>query len=311
MRRSWVAVVLAAVVLVPGCFFGWEWDGPCDPSRDGAVDCSVAGVCPKGSLCIKCRCHRPKDLEVLVKAGTFTMGSPASEPGRDSDETQHQVTLTHSFAIWKYEITQGEFESLVGYNPSHFSSCGKDCPVEEVSWHEAVAYCNALSKQAGLLQCFDCQGSKSSATCSLKSAYTGNGGKDYYKCPGYRLPTEAEWEYAARAGSTGATYGALDDIAWNDGNSGNKTHAVGGKKANAWGLHDMIGNVWEWTYDWHGSYPSGAVTDPVGPSSGSNRVYRGGSWSSYARYCRAAYRNGNGPSYRNSYLGFRPSRSAP
>ena len=289
--RFLIAVATAMLLVAPGCFSGWEWTNPCDNARTRS----------DGSIC----------GEALIRAGSFTMGSPRGETNRGSDETHHRVTLTRSFYLWKHETTQEEFKALMGYNPSAFSSCGEVCPVERVSWHEALAYCNALSKQAGLDQCFDCHGTRSSATCSLKSAYAGNGGSDYYKCPGYRLPTESEWEYAARAGTTGATYGNLEQIAWFDGNSERKTHAGGAKKPNAWGLHDMIGNVWEWNYDWYGPYPDGSLTDPVGPSSGTYRVIRGGGWSFLAKVCRAAYREGIRPALRHDHLGFRPARSGP
>ncbi len=125
----------------------------------------------------------------------------------------------------------------------------------------------------------------------------------------FRLPTEAEWEYACRAGTTSATYGNLDDVAWYENNSGKETHPVGQKQPNAWGLYDMLGNVWEWCQDWYGGYPDGDVIDPVGPSSGSRRVIRGGSWYHFARDVRAARRILDAPGYRNNDLGFRLARS--
>ena len=125
-----------------------------------------------------------------------------------------------------------------------------------------------------------------------------------------RLPTEAEWEYACRAGTTGARYGKLGEVAWYEDNSDGETHRVGTKAPNAWGLYDMLGNVWEWCQDWHGSYPSGPVTDPTGPSTGSYRVYRGGSWDFAAGGVRAAYRGGDSPGYRNVDLGFRVARDS-
>ena len=125
----------------------------------------------------------------------------------------------------------------------------------------------------------------------------------------YRLPTEAEWEYAARAGTSGDRYGNLDAIAWYGDNSGSRTHPVGRKAPNAWGLHDMLGNVWEWTQDWYGDYPGGSVTDPQGPASGSERVFRGGSWGGFARYCRASFRGYDSPGFRAGYLGFRLLRT--
>lgn len=235
----------------------------------------------------------PLDKYIIIQPGSFVMGSPPEEA--HSNEEQHLVTITRPFYLKATEVTQGEWQALMGSNPSKFSSCGESCPVEQVSWNDAVAYCNALSRKEGLESCYD---------------------GDRFKglsCKGYRLPTEAEWEYAARAGSTGATYGGLDAIAWHNGNSGGMTHPVGQKMPNAWGLYDMIGNVWEWVNDWYDKYPGGAVSDPVGPSSdsfrGSFRVHRGGSWGYTARSCRAAFRVSNDPGNRFGNLGLRVARS--
>jgi formylglycine-generating enzyme required for sulfatase activity len=263
------------------------------------------------------------------------MSSPPGELGRDNvrEGTQRMVHLTRSFVIGKYEVTQGEYQALMGYNPSHFKNCGTNCPVENVTWHEALSYMNALSRNRGLEECFDCTGSGSSVSCNVKVQYSG---QSYYNCKGYRLPTEAEWEYSYRAGTSTAFYNGaitqtscspldpnLDKIGWYCGNStvtyagcedlsgsgGPKcagTHPVGGKQANAWGLHDMAGNVWEWVYDWYqDSYNNLPATDPVGPSTGSFRVRRGGSFVDYAQVCRAAFRYGFTPGYRDGGLGFR------
>ena len=223
---------------------------------------------------------------VLIEPGTFAMGSPATEEGRGSNEGPvHEVTLSQPFFLGKYEVTQGQWTAVMGANPSHFSACGPTCPVEQVSWVDAQAFIAALNRW-------------------------GDGAT-------YRLPTEAEWEYAARAGTqtalyTGAlTLPSLDLIAWYGGNSevsytggfdcsgwsGKKhassrcgPHPVGQKQPNRWGLYDMLGNVWEWTADRYREYPSGSVTDPRGPSTGTGRVSRGGSWITSAQGCRAAYR---------------------
>jgi formylglycine-generating enzyme required for sulfatase activity len=243
---------------------------------------------------------------VLIKAGSFTMGSPPGEPGRFSNETQHRVTLTRDFFIQATEVTQIQFQDVMGYNPSSFTSCGRDCPVEQVTWHEAAAYCNRLSERAGLGQCYGCNGSGRDVTCSPSSRYS-----TPYACPGYRLPTEAEWEYAARAGTTGPRYGDLSAVAWYSDNSGNTTHRVGQKRANALGLQDMLGNVWEWCHDWYGDYPGVSVTDPSGPGAGSLRVLRGGSWFIHAGPARAADRHRSTPGNRYGSIGFRPSRSSP
>ena len=184
-----------------------------------------------------------------VPAGRFTMGSPSSEPDRSSDEVQHEVVLTRGFFLAETECTQGQWESVMGGNPSHFK--GSERPVEQVSWEEAEEYCRKLT-------------AKQRAEGILPDKWE------------WRLPTEAEWEYAARAGTTGARYGELDAIGWYDDNSGRQTHPVKQKAANAGGLYDLMGNVWEWGSDWSGDYPTGSVTDPTGSSSGSLRVMRGG-----------------------------------
>ena len=229
---------------------------------------------------------------VRVTPGTFMMGSPDSEDGREDDESQHSVTITRPFCMNSTEVTQAEWQAVMGSNPSKFTSCGANCPVEQVSWEDAVAYANALSRREGLPECY------------AGSTFSG------LSCKGYRLPTEAEWEYAARAGTTGATYGNLDSVAWYDENSGSATHPVGQKQPNAWGLYDMLGNVWEWTGDWYRTYP-GTVTDPLGAGAGSYRVIRGGSWIGLARGARAAHRLYDTPGGRGYYLGFRLSRTAP
>jgi len=217
-----------------------------------------------------------------VPRGRFSMGSPSSEPDRYSDEVQHEAVLTRGFFLAETECTQGQWESVMRGNPSHFK--GSDRPVEQVSWEEAVEYCRKLT-------------AKQRAEGILPGGWE------------WRLPTEAEWEYAARAGTTGARHGELDAIAWYGGNSGSQTHPVKEKAPNAWGLYDMLGNVWEWCSDWHGDYPTGSVIDPAGPGSGSGRVDRGGSWNFVARNARSAFRSRNDPGSRNYVLGFRPALS--
>jgi formylglycine-generating enzyme required for sulfatase activity len=218
-----------------------------------------------------------------VPSGRFTLGSPLIEPGRDSDEVQYEVVLTRGFFLGETECTQGQWEKVMGGNPSHFR--GSERPVEQVSWEEAVEYCRKLT-------------AKQRVDGILPFGWE------------WRLPTEAEWEYAARAGTTGARYGELDAIAWWSGNSGNQTHPASQKAANAWGLHDMMGNVWEWCSDWSGDYLTGSVTNPTGPSSGSFRVDRGGSWYNGAGNARSAYRSRDVPGFRSRFLGFRPVLSS-
>ena len=215
---------------------------------------------------------------VWIVPGTFVMGSPVSEPDRDSDEAQHTVTLTQGFWLSDHETTQREYLLVMG---SISLWKGESLPVERVSWDEAVAYCKKLTERE-----------RAAGRITAQQAY--------------RLPTEAEWEYAARAGTTGARYGEVEAIAWHEGNSKKQTHVVNQKAANAFGLHDMMGNVWEWCSDWSEGYPTGSVTDPTGPSSGSNRVNRGGSWNDDARNVRSANRDRLGPGVRSYDLGFRP-----
>jgi formylglycine-generating enzyme required for sulfatase activity len=213
---------------------------------------------------------------VPISAGTFTMGE---------GQTAHKVTLTQAFELGVYEVTQEQYKKVMGTTPSEFK--GPQKPVEQVSWDDAVEFCRKLSELPG----------------EKSTGYV------------YRLPTEAEWEYACRAGTTtaysfGDSESELGDYAWYDKNSGKTTHPVGGKKPNAWGLYDMHGNVFEWCHDWYGDYPSGSVTDPTGVASGSDRVYRGGSWYDYSVHCRSAYRGRNTPDLRGIHLGFRVLRSS-
>ncbi len=184
---------------------------------------------------------------VYVKPGRFTMGSNS---GSSDERPAHQVSISSGFYMGKYEVTQSQYERIMGKNPSH--NKGTSNPVGYVSWSEATDFCRKLSQRAGKK---------------------------------VRLPTEAEWEFACRAGSTtrfcfGDRNNGLNDYAWSSSNSGRKTHPVGGKRSNAWGLHDMHGNVWEWCSDWYdrGYYAKSPGRDPSGPTSGGSRVVRGGSW---------------------------------
>jgi formylglycine-generating enzyme required for sulfatase activity len=269
---------------------------------------------------------------IPIQAGEFTMGSPADEEMRDDDETQRLVTLTSDFQMSAMEVTQGEWVSVMGEFPSEFpskftgESTGGLLPVENVSWEEAIAFCNGLSTMEGLPVAYevrDVEGVADARMVSLLDA-EGQPTTNVTEVKGYRLPTGAEWEYACRAGTTtafntGDTISADQanydgDITYGDGSKGvdlERTAPVGSYPPNAWGLYDMHGNVWEWVHDLHGTYSSDAVIDPTGATPGDSRiprrarVLRGGGWSGGPQFCRSAYRAWNSPSSRESYLGFR------
>jgi formylglycine-generating enzyme required for sulfatase activity len=261
---------------------------------------------------------------VTVSPGTFLMGSPADEPCRLANEERHPVTLTRPFELGTTEVTQAAFTALMGYNPSHFKECGGECPVDSTDWSTALVFCNRLSELSGLEKCYTCVGNDGKYAfpfkCDVRSTYTKPGGKTIYSCPGFRLPTEAEWEHSYRAGTTTAFFnGAITSchidshagaIAWYAHNSGHSAHQVAQRSPNNWGLHDMAGNLWEWVHDWYQADPgTDATTDPVGPSTGTGRVIRGGSWMSSPGSLRAASRNQNLPVKGLRFVGFRCARS--
>jgi len=245
------------------------------------------------------------------------MGSPEDEFRRLANEGPvHSVTITRPFLMKQTEVTQKEWRTLIpGTNPSFHSTCGDDCPVERVNWTEAVYYANALSEQEHLEKCYeitDCSGllGDGNSNNNLFNCTVTFKGLD---CAGYRLPTEAEWEYAARAGTTDPWYGDLADIAWYTANSHETPKQVGTQDPNAWGLNDMLGNVWEWVFDWfdenHYSSCSSGCTDPVVDSSASYRIHRGGSFPNPSWDLRAARRKMGPPVYRARNVGFRLVRT--
>lgn len=221
---------------------------------------------------------------VRVPAGTFRMGTPPAEQGREAQEVLHEVTLTRPFYLGKYEVTQAEWTRVMGSNPSQFQSCGPSCPVERVSLHDVEAFIGRLNERAG---------------------------------PGFRLPTEAEWEYACRAGGT-EPFGHSSSLSSRDANidgrypynaskgtARNETTPAGYFAPNAWGFFDMSGNVWEWTADSQCPYPSGSVTDPVGTCSSDYHVIRGGSWKFDGNSARCGLRYTHRPQDLGDSLGFR------
>jgi formylglycine-generating enzyme required for sulfatase activity len=260
---------------------------------------------------------------VQIPGGSFQMGSPANEQGRGGDETQHRITIS-PFYMSKYEVTQRVYQKVMGTNPSRFK--GDNLPVEQVSWYDAIEFCNKLSQQEGLTPAYTIDKNRSdpnnqNSDDTVKWTVTWNRNAN-----GYRLPTEAEWEYACRAGTTTRYWSGNDETSlagkanvadltakekypnWTivnirDGYA--DTSPVGSFAPNPWGLYDMSGNVWEWCWNWYGTYPSGAQTDPRGASSGSFRVFRGGSGASSAALVRSANRRNNTPSFPHYYLGFR------
>jgi formylglycine-generating enzyme required for sulfatase activity len=269
----------------------------------------------------------------LIKAGTFIMGSPEYEDIIYADEIQHSVTLTKNFFIGKYTITQAQYKAVVGTNPSYFD--GDHFPVEQVNWYDALVFCNMLSIQEHLMPCYTVKGSTEpndwgdvpedptnllwlGASCDLELEHYKNIDWNNAVCDwnanGYRLPTEAEWEYAARGGQSGeaedlepsnGTYVYPDELAWYYDNSEETTHQVGRKKPNSLGLYDMIGNVDEWCWDWFNEYESGAQTDPCGPVTDWTRTIRGGGWNTYAQYLRLGQRAPKEPTSRACNIGFR------
>jgi formylglycine-generating enzyme required for sulfatase activity len=285
MRSPIVAIIICALICTIGCTED-ENENPVTPNYDAA-------------------------RFALIPAGTFRMGNITDHSdGLPDAKPVHEVMITRPFLMSRTEVTQEHYEVVMGNNPSYFS--GADMPVEQVSWYEAVAFCNALSLQEGLDPCYS--GNGDSTTCD----FTANG---------YRLPTEAEREYACRGGMETDFYTggmtnsrctvldpALDMAGWYCGNSNFSTHPVGLKEPNSFGLYDMHGNVYEWCWDWYSSnyYGSSPGVDPRGPGGGGllvHRVARGGAFAGWPYSCRSSYRYNSSPEIKYSSIGFRVVRA--
>ncbi len=241
-----------------------------------------------------------RDREVVpLPGGVFEMGSPKAEKGRDSDEGPLHEVRVSPFACMRYPVTRRLYQAVVGKDPGSPEGEADDRPVNNVSWEDAVRFCNLWSEREGLAPCYE-----------IREA----GIIDRRGAGGYRLPTEAEWEYACRAGtrtrwSFGDEQSELDRFAWYGGNSGLQPQPVGRKEPNPWGLHDLHGNVWEWVEDRYGPYSAGPQIDPTGPTTGNFRAFRGGSYLNVPRALHSAHRVGFEPARRDGGCGFRCVRA--
>jgi formylglycine-generating enzyme required for sulfatase activity len=271
-------------------------------AADGPLPMDASASCVHPAVTQSCT-----DGWCVIPAGCFLM-SNGTHCSISLVEVPHEVTLSKAFVISATEVTQQQFQDLMSYNPSDHTGC-PSCPVEQVSWDEAAAYCNALSDEAD--QCYECNGTQDTVSCPVKAAFAGD---QIYDCAGYRLPTEAEWEYAYRAGTGDDTYSGplsscsssdvvADRIAWYAGNAGGATHEAEGKAANAWGLYDMPGNVWEWCHDFNTTWTTDPETDPVG--TGTDHPVRGGAYNTPPINLRAADRSNLVSGVRAGDVGFR------
>ncbi len=261
------------------------------------------------------RAKPPKESDVALRIGSVLAGAKlaAIQPGtfemgsvmEAQEQPVHTVTITRPFELLTTEITHAQWEQIMKTDRLGWRLI-PDHPVTSVSWFDAAAFCNALSRAMGIDEAYDIAAKSGTPGTILYDAIVTWKG---YDSPGFRLPTEAEWEFAARAGSKEQRYGELDDIAWHAGNSDELTHPVGQKKPNDWGLHDMLGNAWEWVWDQKGPYLPGPATDPTGPETGYIRRSRGGAFKFGSSYVRASFRGDDKPTYWSTSVGFRVART--
>jgi len=252
-----------------------------------------------------------------ICAGTFEMGCTSGQSNCQPEESPaHLVTLSRDFWLGSTEVTQGQWQALINNNPASNSACGSECPVEQINWFEAVSLANAVSAAEGLTECYslsDCSGTVGAGlSCASIEVNAPQGSP--YDCEGYRLPTEAEWEFAARGGTDLLYAGSdsVDEVGWHDENSGASSHPVSEKNANSAGLWDMSGNVWEWTWDWYDPtyYTPEPATDPLGANSAEMRSYRGGAWYAPKEFLRVSVRNHSHPDSTSNGHGVRLARTA-
>jgi formylglycine-generating enzyme required for sulfatase activity len=263
------AVFLPGMCAAENAQRGKSTDADKASARKGALVAGSKHVIPDLDLAL-----------VWIEPGSFVMGSPPEERRHKAEGPQTHVTLSTGFWLGRTEVTQRQYESVIGTNPSTFKAVGSDAPVERVSWIDAMKFCEVLNE-------------RERTAGRLPEGYA------------YTLPTEAQWEYACRAGTTGDYAGDPGDMAWYDENSGATTHVVALKEPNAWGLYDMSGNVLEWCFDWYGDYPGGKVTDPTGPRHGHYRIARGGSWRAEMHVGRSPSRAGGSAGRLDYTIGFR------
>ena len=283
-----------------------SWD---DPNCDGVVECLSTTTAQGMSF-------------VRLCGGSFDMGCTEGQSNCGGNEFPvHEVSLTHHFWISDTEVTQGQWESVMASNPSTFSSCGSNCPIESINWFEALAFANAVSVAEGLTECYtlsDCNNNAAGEDMECGTVTVNSPSGAVHDCEGYRLPTEAEWEFAARGGGD-LLYSGSDspeEVAWFNETSSGQTHEVASPPLapNAYGLYDMSGNVWEWIWDWYlWDYYETAdpISDPEGPETGARRCSRGGAWFFQAHFARPAGRYDFEPGIRLYVLGFRVVRTVP